>query len=199
MIKTAINLIDEFPKKYAQPYHHLSLMEKRGEIFQLKRGLYETDENCDSFCLAAPIIGPSYISFETALSFYDLIPEKTYAITSATFSLHKQKQFTNYFGTFLYQDISSKAYPFGTRFLDIKGRKVEIATPEKALCDTLSKAIILSDEKELEYWLYSFMRMEKSDILSLDFDSIIKWAPLYKKTNIYLLVEYLKGNQKNGK
>jgi hypothetical protein len=198
MIKTASNLICEFPKEYAQPYHRLLLMEKKGEIFSLKRGLYETDKNADPLSLAAAIVGSSYVSFQTALSYYDLIPERTPTIMSATFSLHKSKQFVNAFGTFVYQDIPSKAYPLGTLFIESQGRKIEIASPEKALCDTLSQARPLKDEKELEEWLYSFMRMEETDIFSLDSRSILEWVPLYKKRNVHLLGSYLKGRKKHG-
>jgi hypothetical protein len=98
MIKTANNLINEFPREYAQPYHRLSLMEKKGEIFSLKRGLYETDKDADPFCLAAAIASPSYISFETALSYYDLIPERAQTILSATFSFQKTSGLTTLLG-----------------------------------------------------------------------------------------------------
>jgi predicted transcriptional regulator of viral defense system len=199
MIKTAANLIGEFPKEYAQPYHRLSLLEKRGEIFQLKRGLYETDKNADPLSLAAALVGPSYISFETALSYYDLIPEKTPTVLSATFALRKSKRFSNVFGNFVYQDVPVRAYPFGTRFIDSQGRKIEIASPEKALCDTLCKVQPLKDEKELENWLFSFMRMEEEDLVGLEWKAIEKWAPLYQKRNVYLLADYLKGKQKHGK
>jgi predicted transcriptional regulator of viral defense system len=191
MIKTANDLINEFAKKYTEPYHRLSLMEKKGEIFQLKRGLYETERKADPLTLAASIVGPSYISYETALSYYDLIPERTLTCMSATFSLHKIKRFTNIFGTFFYQDVPSKVYPLGTHFIESQGRKIEIATKEKALCDTLCKAKPMQDEKELIEWLYSFMRMEETDILALDGKSIMEWAPLYKKRNIFLLAGYL--------
>jgi len=123
---------------------------------------------------------------ETALSYYDLIPEKTPTLMSAAFLLHKSKWFTNAFGTFIYQDVPPKAYPFGTRFVESRGRKIEIAGPEKALCDTLSKTQPLKDEKELTGWLYSFMRMEEEDIAVLEWKSIVEWVPLYKKgTSFY--------------
>ena len=62
-----------------------------GNLFPLRRGLYTTRRDLNPFCLAAPIYGPSYISFETALSLYGLIPEAVYEITSAT--LRRPKEF----------------------------------------------------------------------------------------------------------
>ena len=195
MIKTADNLINEFTKEYAQPYHRLSILEKKGEIFPLKRGLYETEKNVDPLSLAAAIVGPSYLSFQTALSYYDLIPERTPTIMSATLSLHKRKRFVNVFGTFVYQDVPPKAFPFGTLFIESQGRKIEIASPEKALCDALCETSPMKNEKELKEWLYSFMRMDEGDVFALDSKSILQWAPLYKRRNVYLLSVYLKGRQ----
>ena len=64
-------------------------MVKNKEIFPITKGLYETNEHVDPFYLANPIYAPSYISFETALSYYDLIPERVYMIKSATFKKRK--------------------------------------------------------------------------------------------------------------
>jgi|LAHS01.1.fsa_nt_gb predicted transcriptional regulator of viral defense system len=198
MIKTSQNLITEFAGEYAQPYHHLAFLEKNGTIFKLRRGIYETDKDADPLTLAAEIVGPSYLSFETALSYYDLIPERSVILLSASFLLHKKKRFTNRFGTFVYQDVPAKAYPFGTRYEDSNGRKFEIATPEKALCDTLCKTKVLKNVEELKTWLYSFMRMEETDVLSLDQEAIESWRTLYGKKNVALLADYLKGEKKHG-
>jgi predicted transcriptional regulator of viral defense system len=199
VIKTSENLIAEFTRLYAEPYHRLQLMEREGEIFRLKRGLYETDKTADPLTLASSIYGPSYISFETALSYYDLIPERSLTYLSASFGSKKKKMFSNSYGTFVYQDITPKAFPVGTKFVDSEGRKFEIATPEKALCDTVSKFKPLKNNAELEEWLYSFMRMEKDEILRLDASSISLWAPLYEQKNVRLLADYLKEKKHENK
>ncbi len=62
-----------------------------GELLQLRRGLYATRPDINPYCLAASIYGPSYISFDTALSFHRLIPEAVYEITSAT--LKRSREF----------------------------------------------------------------------------------------------------------
>ena len=197
MIKTAADIINGFPRIYREPYHHLSFLERTGEIFQLKRGLYETDSKADPLALAASIAGPSYLSFETALSYYGLIPERTLTYLSASYLFRKRKAFSNHFGTFVYLDVPAKAYPLGTRFFEIGGRKVEIATPEKALCDILCKAVTMKTVEELKEWLYSFMRMDEEDILALDRTAIESWTLLYGKKNVSLLVAYLKGGRKD--
>ncbi|MCG2758861.1 MAG: hypothetical protein L6263_10560, partial [Desulfobacteraceae bacterium] len=60
----------------------------KGYIKKIIRGYYifanlELDENV-LFEIANRIYSPSYISFEMALSYYQIIPERVYGLTSAT-------------------------------------------------------------------------------------------------------------------
>ena len=64
-----------------------------GELIRLRRGVYATRRDLNPLCFAASIYGPSYISFETALSYYGLIPEAVYEVISAT--LKRPKEFEN--------------------------------------------------------------------------------------------------------
>ena len=45
-----------------------------GGLIALRRGLYATRRDLDPVCFAASIYGPSYISFETALSWENRRP-----------------------------------------------------------------------------------------------------------------------------
>lgn len=62
-----------------------------GKLFKIVNGLYETDINTPGYLLAGSIYGPSYISFEYALSYYGLIPERVTTITCATFNKKRKK------------------------------------------------------------------------------------------------------------
>ena len=64
------------------------------KLFKIVTGLYETNPNTPGYLLAGSIYGPSYISFEYALSYYGLIPEKVTTITCATLDKKKKKIFT---------------------------------------------------------------------------------------------------------
>jgi len=69
--------------------NQLSRWHKQGLIVQLKRGLYllSNDHRTvlpSSYFLANQVVFPSYISLETALSHYHLIPETVYQVTSVT-------------------------------------------------------------------------------------------------------------------
>ena len=92
MIKTTAMLLEEL-REYGSPKSKLARMAERGECFPITRGLYETDRNAPAYLLAGSIYGPSYISFEYALSRYGLIPEAVYAVTCATFEKKKKKKY----------------------------------------------------------------------------------------------------------
>ena len=51
----------------------------------------ETDSTVSGHLLAASIYGPSYLSFEFALSWHGLIPEAVYNCTAATFGKKKRR------------------------------------------------------------------------------------------------------------
>ena len=109
MIKTTAMLLEEL-REYGSPKSKLARMAERGECFPITRGLYETDRNAPAYLLAGSIYGPSYISFEYALSRYGLIPEAVYAVTCATFEKKKKKKYETPFGTFTYRDVPSEAF-----------------------------------------------------------------------------------------
>ena len=48
----------------------IARMLETGELVALRRGLYATRRELDPRCLAGPIYGPSYVSFETALAWH---------------------------------------------------------------------------------------------------------------------------------
>ena len=112
MLKTSYQIINELSAAYHAPRNKLQSLERQQKLFKVVRGLYETERSVPPLFLSAAIYGPSYISFETALSFWDLIPEKVTAITSATFAKNKSKCFDTQFGRFLYRDIPKSAFPY---------------------------------------------------------------------------------------
>ena len=67
-------------KRYKAPLKALSAMEKSGEILRLRRGLYAFSEGFNPLAAACKVHGPSYVSFETALAYYGLIPERVHQI-----------------------------------------------------------------------------------------------------------------------
>lgn len=61
----------------------ISLETKKGNLVRIRRGLYSDNIKVDSPVIANVCYGPSYISFEYALSQYGLIPEYVSVFTSS--------------------------------------------------------------------------------------------------------------------
>jgi predicted transcriptional regulator of viral defense system len=83
---------------YANPQCRVQTLVKKGALIPLKRGLFETEANTPGFILANALLGPSYLSFEYALSYYGMIPERVMTYTSATFGKNKKIEYKRGFG-----------------------------------------------------------------------------------------------------
>ena len=178
-------------RTYKDPKHRILNMSRKGEIIPIKRGLYETDSNTPGISIANALLGPSYISFEYALSYYGLIPERVEVYTSATFGKRKAIEFTNVFGTYQYRDIPQQVYPYFYTRMMIGDRPVLIATKEKALCDTLYTISPIRGLANFEEYLFDGMRLDEDEFLELDRNKIIKIAPMYHKTNLDQLINLM--------
>lgn len=177
---------------YVNPLDKIKRDVKEGRLFRLTRGLYETDRNIDPIFLAGSILSPSYISFEYALSYYGLIPEKVVAITSASLQIRKNKTFNNCFGRFEYSDIPSNAFSSGLCLIENDSYAFKIASKEKALCDSLYKWRVTKSIKELKELLFKDKRIDKNEFASLDFKELVRLASLYQKSNLELLIKIVR-------
>jgi predicted transcriptional regulator of viral defense system len=108
-----------------------------GKLTHLRRGMYalpppfsRTPVNPAE--LANHLYRPSYLSREWALSYHGLIPEMTVTYTSVTARV--PRRFENDHGIFEYRHLKRDAF-FGYGAVEIQGRKVLLADPEKALLD----------------------------------------------------------------
>lgn len=193
MIKTYNTLLKEL-HNYRAPNNKISRMVKTGSITPITKGLYETNKSIPGYLLANIIYGPSYLSFDFALSYYGLIPEAVYTFTSATFEKKKEKIYNNPFGTFTYRDIPSSAYPYGIRLVSEDQYIFAIATPEKALCDKLYIESPVKNKKELTELLFSDLRINEIEFQQLNKEALYTLAGLYKSTNLKLLKKLLRWN-----
>jgi len=189
VIRTASEILSNLGQKYKQPQMKLQQMARRGEIFQVIRGLYETESNTPGEFLAAAIYGPSYLSFDYALSRHGLIPEGVRLFTSASFKKNKNKLYKTPFGEYSYSDIPAEAFPHGVVIENAEVRPYAMANCEKALCDKLYKEHPIAGKRGLETLLFEDLRIEEEDFRNLDFGFIQKIAPLYKRKNLYILTK----------
>jgi len=114
----------------------LNEWQTKGYIKKIIKGYYifsdlTLNENV-LFEIANKIYSPSYISFEMALSYYHLIPESVYAITSA--STRRTYNFITSIAEFNYRTIKPGLY-FGYEIIRYNGKSFKITSLEKAILD----------------------------------------------------------------
>ena len=181
-------------KDYSNINNKISREIRDGNLYKIVNGLYETDPNTPGYLLASSIYGPSYISFEYALSYYGLIPERVTTITSATFEKKKKKEYNTDFGVFTYRDVPSSVYPEEIILKEENNYSYQIATPEKALCDKLYTLSPLVNYSNLENMLFNDLRIDEEVFSKLNVDKIFKLSKLYHSTNVELLARYMRRN-----
>lgn len=193
MIKTTAMLREEL-NSYVNPTAKIRRMADEGKLIPVVRGIYETDKNTPGHYLAPIIYGPSYLSFEFALAYHSLIPEKVYTFTSATFVKKKVKLYTTPFGRFTYRDVPIQAYPTGVEFHCENGYAFQIASPEKAICDQLYIISPQRNRSDLARLLFEDLRIDREGFIGLDLPALIEIAELYHTQNHRLLKKYIERN-----
>ena len=163
----------------------------KGILFPLVKGIYETNSYTDGYLLSSYIYGPSYLSFEYALSFHNIIPERVVVYTNATFNKRKSKTYQNHFGLFTYRDIPKEAFPFMVKVYEEDSYAYFIASPEKALCDLLYIKKPVLSIKELIKVLFIDLRINKDVFDQLDFQDILFLSSKYISNNIKYLKKYI--------
>lgn len=140
----------------------LSEWQNKGYIKKIiKKHYVFSDQIIDEqtlFFIANRIYPPSYISLEMALSYYHLIPESTYGITSLT--TKKTTIFNTPMGDFHYRSVKPNLF-FGYNLIDYQGIKIKIAEAEKALIDFFYLNYHLKNEDDFEE-----MRINKKELLA---------------------------------
>lgn len=186
MIKTIKEIIKDY-ESYSDIQGKLRREVKLGKFIPIVRGLYETDKNTPGYFLASYIYGPSYLSFEYALSYYGMIPERVSTYTSASFNKHKTKKYMTKFGNYVYKDVPKLAFPYEINVIEENGYVYHIATKEKALCDKLYDLKPLLSLKDLKDLLFIDLRIDETSFASLDKSKLRYLIPKYKSTNLTLL------------
>ncbi|MFH1197435.1 MAG: hypothetical protein V1720_17175 [bacterium] len=129
--------LNDIKKLKEKVYHHrLIEWQKTGYIIRIANGIYVFAEtNINEFVLyylANRIYEPSYVSLESALSYYSFIPESVYSITSVT--AKKTTSFKSPMASFTYRKIRN-VLMFGYELQRKDNFVFKIAEPEKAILD----------------------------------------------------------------
>ena len=167
-------------------------MIRKGQISRIKKGIYtlspEYGGEIDKFVIANVIYGPSYISFETALSYWGLIPERVNTVMSTT--TKRNKKFKTPLGTFLYRYLNHSRYIFGITRVAVKSNKAFlIAGREKALCDVIAISQIHS-VKDIGNYLIDDMRVDIKSIEDLDRNLLKTLSENYNNVSVQLFFKW---------
>lgn len=142
MFKKALELFPVFSvqdiRKQFNDFDNRRLVEwqEKGYINKLRRGYYcfnEADKGeAFRYFSANKLYSPSYISMESALSFYNLIPEGVFTTVSLT--TRNTTVFSTPMGSYSYRNVKAPLF-FGYRLLNIRGHTIKMAEPEKSILD----------------------------------------------------------------
>jgi len=149
---------------------------KKNLFSKLRNGLYALISHLPSELeIANKLYKPSYVSFEYALSYYHIIPETVFTITSAT--TKPTREFQSLGNIYHYYKVKRELY-FGYEPKIVNGITVLIATPEKAFVDYM--------------YFVSLKKKSLNERLSLDnsnVERIFEYLKIFDKANLTNLVK----------
>ncbi len=183
---------------YKRPNDKISELIKKGELLSLRRGLYVPGPDTDlpipeSFLIANHLRGPSYVSLETALAYWGLIPERVYEVSSIT--VKTSRIYKTPVGRFSYLHVKVPYYSFGIKYVLLTTKQAAlIASPEKALCDKiiLTAGVTLRSITQTLDFLEEDLRINRQALKALDSTLINSWINnAGKKGSLEMLVKTL--------
>ncbi len=192
------NKMDKFPvfskqeiKKNFPDINNTNLQnwQKKNYLLKLKNNWYTfTSNKIDEyflFYIANKIYAPSYISLETALSYYNLIPETSFSVSSV--STLKTIYFSNKLGRFFYSSIK-KEYFFAYKIVRFNNFNIKIAEIEKSVLDFLYLHKDLQTFDDIKA-----LRLNIPVLIdSLDFDKINNYAKIFNSKVLFKKIDILK-------
>ena len=181
------NVLASYLTGFKAPNQKILEMEKAGEIVRLKRGLFvKASKNYVLPLIANHLYSPSYVSKETALRHYGMIPEHVYTITSVC--INRSRTFENELGRFTYDLLPLEYYRLDIDLCVENGVCYQIATPEKALADmvVLSTGVRLRYLNETRTYLEDYLRIDMDEFAKLNPERFEQYAAVSKKPQAML-------------
>lgn len=164
----------------------------RGDCLRLRRNLYElmdpaSEGKIPDLYIANRLYEPSYVSLETALSIYSLIPDVAVQVTSVT--TRPTRTFRNRYGSFFFRTCKRAAFT-GYRLILYEGYKVWMGDPEKALVDFLYFRLRSGIRIDLEE-----ERLNSSGLKKINWEKATRFAALYHPKIVEALKQCKKKTQ----
>jgi predicted transcriptional regulator of viral defense system len=181
-------------KKYTRPRDQVTKLIRAGKVIRVKKGVYvlgpEFRKPYSTEVLANMIYGPSYVSGLSALSFYNLIPERLETVSSRT--PNRNKIFDTPIGRFTYQAIPLEQYCISVDLVELSAQKsFLIATKEKALVELTTEIKEIQSCGDLMEWLES-MRIDSSTLSKLRQSELKSLRSVFKKPQVDFLIELVR-------
>jgi len=183
---------------YAAPRDKITSLIKQGVIIRVKKGIYVfgrawRQRPYSSEILANLIYGPSYISLESALQIYGLIPERVSVVMSVTTG--RSRLFSTPVGEFSYREIPMSAFSSGMDLLpNASGGTYMVAVPEKALTDKIQseRGLSIRSGREIEMYLFENLRMDAGDLSLFSVERIEEYAVRYRSHKAVRLADFVR-------
>jgi predicted transcriptional regulator of viral defense system len=159
---------------------------KTGRLYPLRRGLYAVAPPYQRtkphpFVIANRLQRASYISMQSSLAFYNLIPDTVNVTMSVTAG--RPERLKTPLGIYEFKHIKPDLFR-GYRMTDLRSQHALVATPEKALLDL----VYLQPDGETKEYLQE-LRLQNLDRLNLD--EMRKQAEAVNKPKLRRAVEII--------
>jgi len=188
------NLLLYVLRDYKKPRDKIRGLIQGNDIIRVKKGIYvlgrDYNKPYNKYVLANLLYGPSYITGQTALAFWNLIPERVELMISMT--TKRKKLFETPVGKFSYLYCPKRAFSIGIKLEDAGDeKKFLIASPEKALCDIVATQNHIATQKEMNEFL-ELMRLDSSFYDKLDYSLLEDIKAGFRRQRLKLLLNCLK-------
>lgn len=193
MVLTSTNLLYRL-SGYRNPDHKIARLVSEKKLVKMRRGLYQDATDASPCAAAYQLYGPSYISFEYAMSYHGLIPERVHAITCATFRKNRKKVFRTPVGTFTYQDVPSGVFRYGVERVELgENEACFMASPEKGVCDKLYSVPTVSRQSDMGSLLFDDLRIDEGALARFSVADVGFLSERYRSVNVRLFHSFLRG------
>lgn len=175
----------------------IKYMKQKGLLTPLKKGLYVYNSPylktlISKEIIANNLLGPSYISYEYALYYHGLTPERVEEVTSAT--TKRAKTFSTEYGVFSYKHIDKTLFSLGLKIVSSKQGNFMMASKEKALCDKVfaAKGVKIASKKAMHLFLEEDLRVDTDELVDFDLEIVKQYVEISKSIRVDFLYKALK-------
>lgn len=168
---------------------------KKEELIKIRRGLYILSDKyrhkrLSKFFLASRIAPHSYISLESAMSYYGWIPERVTTVTSVL-ACSRTKKFITPFGEFAFYHLPVNEYEFltgVTRIEEVKDEPFFLASPLRALADY---AYVKKIDWESLNYLIDSLRIDIDQLLQINRNHFFEIKKVYRSKRVLHFLDSL--------